>query len=70
VDIHTVDGSGHKDGKLDSFLWLTVQVGKRKTLLLFLVAAIREDHLILGYPFLYHFNPRINWRKAELLDGK
>jgi hypothetical protein len=34
------------------------------------VAAIGEDHLILGYPFLYHFNPRIDWRKAELLDGK
>jgi len=70
IDIHTVDGSGHKDGKLTKFLWLTVQLGEEKTLLLFLVATIGGDHLILGYPFLHRFNPRIDWRRTRLLDGR
>src|SRR3984893_2472530 len=70
IDIHTVDGSGHKDGKLTEFLWLTVQLGGKRTLLLFLVAAIGGDHLILGYPFLHRFNPRIDWRRTRLLDGR
>src|ERR1700730_13170266 len=66
----TVDGSGHKDGKLTEFLWLTVQLGGKQTLLSFLVAAIGGDHLILGYPFLHRFNPHIDWRRTQLLDGK
>src|SRR3984893_14346714 len=70
IDIHTVDGSGHKDGKLTKFLWLTVQLGGKRTLLSFLVAAIGGDHLILGYPFLHRFNPHIDWRRTRLLDGK
>jgi len=70
IDIHTVDGSTHKDGKLDSYLWLKVDLAGRKTLLMFLVTPIGDDHLILGYPFLHRFNPQIDWRRAKILDGR
>jgi hypothetical protein len=70
IRIRTVDGTGHKDGQLNEFLWLTVHLGGKETLMLFLVASLGEDHLILGYPFLYHFNPSIDWRKGKIGEGE
>ena len=70
IDISTVDGSEHKDGQLTEYCWLKVNLGKRTTLMVFLVAALGSDHLILGYPFLYTFNPRIDWRKGIFEEGK
>jgi hypothetical protein len=71
IRIRTVDGTGHKDGQLNEFLWLAVRLGGgKRTLMLFLVASLGEDHLILGYPFLYHFNPSIDWRKGKIGEGE
>jgi hypothetical protein len=70
IDIHTVDGSKHKDGKLEDYVWLKATLHGKSTLLFFLVAAIRGDHVILGYPFLHRFNPHIDWQTPCLLDGK
>jgi hypothetical protein len=38
--------------------------------MLFLVANLGDDHLILGYPFLYTFDPDISWREGRVRDGK
>jgi hypothetical protein len=37
VNIRTVDGTGHKDGNIRQYCWLEVELGRRKTLLFFLV---------------------------------
>jgi predicted aspartyl protease len=70
IRIRMVDRTGHKDGQLNEFLWLTVRLGGRKTLMLFLVASLGKDHLILGYPFLYHFNLSVDWRKGKIGEGE
>jgi hypothetical protein len=70
VNIQTVDGTGHKDGCIREYCWLAVELASRKTLMLFLVANLGDDHLILGYPFLYTFDPDISWREGHVRDGK
>jgi hypothetical protein len=70
VNIRTVDGTGHKDGNIRQYCWLEVELGRKKTLLFFLVAHLGEDHLILGYPFLYEFDPEISWKEGRIRNGK
>ena len=38
IAIKTVDGSGHKDGKIYDYCWITVNLGTKKATLPFLVA--------------------------------
>jgi hypothetical protein len=33
----------------------------------FYIMALGKDHIILGYPFLYDFNPKINWKTKKVL---
>ena len=35
----------------------------------FYVSDLGEDHAILGYPFLYDFNPKPDWKKGKLPDS-
>jgi hypothetical protein len=65
-----VDGSEHIDGKLENHVWLKATLHGKTTLLFFLVAAIGGDHIILGYPFLHHFNLCIDWQTPCLVDGE
>jgi hypothetical protein len=58
VDLKTVDGSTHKEGKITEYCWLKVTHGDKQYKDVFFVASLGKDRLILGYPFLYHFQPR------------
>ena len=35
----------------------------------FYIMDLGKDWLILGYPFLYEFNPKIDWRMGEIGRG-
>jgi len=35
----------------------------------FFITSLGKDRLILGYPFLEAFNPRIDWTKGEMKEG-
>ena len=32
----------------------------------FYLTSLGNDRIILGYPFLWYFNPEIDWRTAQL----
>jgi hypothetical protein len=32
----------------------------------FYITALGKDCIILGYPFLYDFNPKINWKTGKI----
>ena len=36
----------------------------------FFLTNLGRDHFILGYPFLFAFNPEVDWRKAVLKGGE
>ena len=35
----------------------------------FYLTNLGKDRFILGYPFLWEFNPRIDWKTGQLLEG-
>ncbi len=35
----------------------------------FYLTSLGDDSFILGYPFLYAFNPNVDWRRAKLHGG-
>jgi hypothetical protein len=48
---------------------LRIIYNKQEDLQEFYIMNLGKDHLILGYPFLQTFNPRVDWRKGRLLGG-
>jgi hypothetical protein len=70
VDLKTVDGSTHKEGKITEYCWLKIiHMTTNNTKMSSLWHPLGKDRLILGYPFLYHFNPDIDWQKRHLGGG-
>ncbi len=35
----------------------------------FFLTGLGNDHFILGYPFLFAFNPAVDWRAGQLTRG-
>jgi gag-polyprotein putative aspartyl protease len=61
ITVTNVDGTENKKGKITHYCWLRIQKGTRDKLQRFFVTDLGQDRIILGYPFLYHFNPPVDW---------
>jgi len=66
--LHNVNGTKNKQGELTHFCWLRIKYNKKEALMKFFITSLGKDHLILGYPFLEKFNPKIDWMKGEMKD--
>jgi hypothetical protein len=62
VMVHNVNGTENKQGKITHYCWLRIIKGEKHMLQQFYITALGKDRIILGYPFLYDFNPKINWK--------
>jgi hypothetical protein len=67
VTVHNVDGTENKQGKITHYCWLCIVKGEKHMLQHFYITALGKDHIILGYPLLYDFNPKINWKSGKVL---
>jgi hypothetical protein len=67
VTVHIVDGTENKQGKITHYCWLRIVKGEKHMLQRFYIMALGKDRIILGYPFLYDFNPKINWKSGKVL---
>jgi hypothetical protein len=56
----------NKRGKIMHYCWLRIQKGTRDKLQRFFITDLGQDRIILGYPFLYHFNPPIDWTAGRI----
>ena len=63
-----VDNTINKQGVIDHYVDLSVQIGDKRQKERFLVTDLGETPVILGLPWLTHHNPWINWntRQVEL----
>ena len=68
VPVKNVNGTPNKDGQLTHCVHLWVQLGKKKELMLFYLTNLGEDCMILGFPWLTTFNPKINWTEGTMED--
>ena len=67
VTVHNIDGTENKQGKITHYCWLCIVKGEKHMLQRFYITALGKDCIILGYPFLYDFNPKINWKTGKVL---
>ena len=66
IMVYNVDGTENSQGKITHYCWLRIfYVGKQK-LQHFYIASLGKESIILGYPFLYVFNPTIDWQQGKL----
>ena len=70
MTVYNVDGSENKQGKITHYCWLQVIFQEHSWLQKFFIASLGKDSIILGYPFLYVFNPMMNWQKGVLSEGE
>jgi gag-polyprotein putative aspartyl protease len=69
VKIRNVDGTPHKNGKIDQAVDLILNFKHKKYDQQFYVADLGSDHMLLGMPFLTATDPNISWTRRTL-DGK
>ena len=60
-----VDGTENKQGRITSFVDLTLEIGGRKMVTRLLVTGLGKQKIILGFPWLNEHNPNINWKTGE-----
>lgn len=67
--VHNVDGTENRQGKIDSYCLLKIRHRGLLLRMKFYITCLGTDSFILGYPFLFAFNPLVDWRKARLRGG-
>jgi hypothetical protein len=69
IKVYNVDGTENKQGEMTHYCRLRISYNDQEDLQEFYITNLGKDRLILGYPFLRTFNPKVDWRKGKLLEG-
>jgi predicted aspartyl protease len=64
--IMNVDGTENKAGQVTEACILEVRHGGNKCLQRFYITDLGFDRVLLGYPWLSTFNPRIDWKEGKI----
>jgi len=70
IPVHDMDGTANRRGGITDYCWLKVKVGERATNMRFDLTSLGKDRFIVGYPFLWQFNPGIDQKIGRLVDGE
>ena len=68
--VNNVDGTKNRQGKIKYYCWLKVLYQKKIMWMKFYLTNLGKDWFILGYPFLFAFNPDVDWRRVILKGGE
>src|SRR5258707_15768690 len=68
--IHNIDGTTNSAGNITQKCVLNVQINGQTKEQEFFITNLGQDQVVLGYPFLRTFNPKINWEKGELYGAR
>jgi hypothetical protein len=66
--VYNVDGTENKAGVIERHVKLCVRQGNKEKVQTFFITNLGDPCIIFGYPWLYHFQPQIDWRKGTI-DG-
>ena len=64
-----IDGTENKAGNISITCTMPITYGGKQMRQTFYVSDLGEDCAILGYPFLYDFDPKSDWKKGKLPDS-
>jgi hypothetical protein len=65
--VYNIDGTENQGGIISKSYVLWVQRGEQQTTQQFYVTNLGQDHIILRYPWLWEFNPEIDWEGGWLI---
>ena len=65
--IWNIDGTHNKAGTITECMDLQVRVGDWKEQMWFLITDLGEDEIVLGYPWLAAFQPKIDWKNVVVM---
>jgi hypothetical protein len=66
VKAYNVDGTENKKGMIKSYMDLEFQLGDWLCKEKCYITGLGRQKIILGFPWLYKYNPSINWKKGEI----
>ena len=61
--LYNVDRTKNKSGRITHYIDLEITRGTQIRVQRFYIANLGTDRFILGFPWLYEFNPDIDWRQ-------
>jgi hypothetical protein len=64
--VYNVDGTENQGGIISKSCVLHVWRGEQQITQQFYVTNLGQDCVILGYPWLWEFNPEIDWEEGRL----
>jgi hypothetical protein len=70
IKVYNVDGTENSQGDMTHFCRLRIMYNSTEDLQNFYITNLGKDQLILGYPFLHRFNPKVNWWQGTLEGGQ
>jgi len=60
-----VDSTPNKAGQITEYVQAYVEVGSHKTTQYLFVTNIENKEVVIGYLYLYKYNPNIDWQKDQ-----
>ena len=66
---YNVDDTPNKHGHIMEYVDLLIKQGNHKKRMRFLVSNLRENRLILRYPWLREFNPNLDWKQGKIIGS-
>jgi len=70
ISVYNMDGMENKRGEMTHYCRLRVSHDREEDLQNFYLTDLGKDRIILKYPLMSRFNPRVDWKKGSLSKGK
>ena len=68
--VFNINGTENKAGNISTTCTMPITYAGKQMEQTFYVSNLGEDRAILGYPFLYDFNPKPDWKKGKSPDSQ
>src|SRR5229473_4393307 len=68
--IHNISGTTNSTGNITQKCLLNLQIKGQTKEQEFFITNLGQDRVVLGCPFLWTFNPQIDWDKGELCRAR
>ena len=65
IRVTNADGSRNKGGPITEYVTAELDIGPHHSVSQMFYAKLGETDVIIGFTFLWMFNPKIDWRKGE-----
>ena len=66
IPVYNVDGTKNKRGDILHYTWMRIVMNDKRKLQKFYLMELGGDDILLGYPFLKVFNPKIDWARGQI----